>query len=148
MGRPVGSKNKKTLEREAAAAAAPEEGEAPESEVVPDSYAGEQSSRPEVVPEPEPVAEPDSGEQSSRPEPKPELPPPAPKRKPRAPKAPRPAERAPRVRAAPVAAPVAAPTVPDAPHFSLLDVIKQGLKHSKQQHKAERVARYDEFFAY
>jgi len=142
MGRPVGSKNKKTLEREAAAAAAVEEGEVGKT-ITHLEVAEVPEVAPEMAPEPEMVV--------SEPEPEPMSPAPAPKRvraprapkAPKVPKAPRPAERAPRERAAP-----APPAVPDAPHFSLLDVIKQGLKQSRQQHKAERVARYDSFFAY
>ena len=69
-------------------------------------------------------------------EPEVEPEPPKPKRKPRKPKAAA-AKREPR-----------APKAPEPEPASYLEVLKRGLDIARNKHKADKVARYDTFFAY
>ncbi len=149
-GRPPGSLNKKTLARQAELARAEE---TPDEFVLDVEFDEGQQPVPEELPEPsEELPEPPSlsrqrsvrmtapqsrealGRVSESPVSAPTI------------LSPRPAKRQrPKPVAKPVAKTVAKPVEP-APPPNYLEVLKQGLAIAKASHKAEKVARYDNFF--
>ena len=97
----------------------------------------EELEEPEVEPEVKPKRKPRKArEPSPESESEPEVAPP--KRKP--PEAPKPKPRKPREPRAPKA--------PEPEPASYLEVLKRGLDIARNKHKADKVARYDTFFAY
>ena len=133
-GRPKGSLNKRTLEKQAALREAttldvsfeeePEQVEEPE-EVAEEEVPEEEVAEPEPEPEPEPPKKQRKPRKAKPPEEAPEPPPP-----------PSPKKRKPR-----------APPREVSPELSYLEVLKRGMAAAKATQRAERLNRYDSYFS-
>ena len=136
-GRPKGSLNKRTLEKQAALREAmtldvsfekEEEPEQVEEEVAEEEVAEEEMAEPEV--EPEPVVEEPPKKQRKPRKPKP------PEEAPEPPPPPSPKKRKPR-----------APPREVSPELTYLEVLKRGMAAAKATQRAERLNRYDSYFS-
>ena len=126
-GRPKGSLNKRTLEKQAALKEATTLDVSFEKEEEPEQVEEEVAEEPEVEPEPEP--EPPKKQRKPR-KPKP------PEEAPEPPPPPSPKKRKPR-----------APPREVSPELSYLEVLRRGMAAAKATQRAERLNRYDSYFS-